>query len=75
MDALEFIKNYQSYLEEIEMVVKPKYQPIISKMKSIDAHDIVQPETWFESVSAAKGYVWAMFLRRVKLSNTPNSKK
>jgi len=75
MDALEFIKNYQSYLDEIEMVTKPEYQSIVSEMKSIDAHDIVQPETWFESERAARGYVWSMFLRRVKLSNTPNSKK
>ena len=68
MDALEFINNYQSYLEKIEMVVKPEYQSIVSEMKSIDAHDLVQPETWFESENAARGYVWSMFIRRVKLS-------
>jgi hypothetical protein len=68
MDAIEFIKNYKGYVDEIELVIKPEYLPIIIIMKSIDAHDIVQPETWFESESAARGYVWSMFIRRVKLS-------
>ena len=69
MDAIEFINNYQSYLEDIELVVKTEYQPIVSKMKSIDAHDLVVPETWFLSERSARGYVWSMFIRRVKLSN------
>ena len=69
MDAIEFINNYQSYLEEIEMVVKPEYQPIITKMKEIDPHDLVVPESWFVSERSARGYLWSMFLRRVKLSS------
>ena len=69
MDAIEFINNYQSYLQEIEMVIKPEYQPIVSKMKSIDAHDLVVPESFFLSERSARGYVWSMFIRRVKLSN------
>ncbi len=68
MDAIEFINNYQSYLEEIEMVIKPQYQSIISKMKEIDPHDLVVPESWFLSERSARGYVWSMFIRRVKLS-------
>ena len=28
MEALEFIEKYESYIEEIEMVVKPEYQSI-----------------------------------------------
>ena len=69
MNAIEFINNYLSYLEEIEMVVKPEYQSIICKMKSIDAHDLILPESFFLSDRSARGYVWSMFLRRVKLSN------
>ncbi len=68
MNAIEFINNYQSYVEEIEMVVKPEYQPIIIKMKEIDPHDLVLPESWFISERAARGFVWSFFLRRVKLS-------
>jgi hypothetical protein len=67
MDAIEFINNYQSYLEEIEMVVKPEYQSIVSKLKCIDAHDLIVPETWFVSERSARGFVWNLFLRRVKL--------
>ena len=69
MDAIEFINNYQSYLQEIEMVIKPQYQTIIDKMKSIDVHDLIVPETWFVSENSARGFVWNLFLRRVNLSN------
>ena len=69
MDSLEFIKNYQSYLEEIEMVTKPEYQSIVSEMKETDPHDLIVPETWFESATAVRGYIWSMFIRRVKNAN------
>jgi len=70
MEGLEFINKYESYIEEIALVVKPEYQTIIDKMMDIDPHDLIIPETWFVSESAAKGYVWNLFLRRVKLSTT-----
>ena len=71
MDALQFIDKYEIYIEEIALVVKPEYKSIIDKMKEIDAHDLIVPETWFVSVSerAARGFVWSMFLKRVKFSN------
>lgn len=69
MDALEFINNYLAYLQEIEMVVKPEFQTIINKMKEIDPHDLVVPETWFPNERAARGFVWYQFIRRVKLSS------
>jgi len=69
MDALEFIDKYDSYIEEIALVVKPEYTTIIDKMRKIDPHDLIVPETWFVSERAARGFVWSLFLRRVKLSN------
>ena len=75
MDAIQFINSYFTYLEEIEMVIRPEYQSVIDRMKEIDPYDLVVPDSWFVSERSARGYVWSMFLRRVKLSNTPNSKK
>lgn len=69
MEALEFIEKYESYIEEIALVIKPEYQSIIDKMREIDPHDLIVPETWFVSERAARGFVWSLFLRRVKLSN------
>ena len=68
MDALEFINKYGSYIDEIAFVIKPEYQTVINKMKEIDPHNLVVPESWFVSERAARGFVWSMFLRRVKLS-------
>jgi ATP adenylyltransferase/5',5'''-P-1,P-4-tetraphosphate phosphorylase II len=69
MEALEFINKYENYIEEIGSVIKPEYQLILDKMKDIDPHDLVVPDSWFVSERAARGYVWSMFIRRVKLSN------
>lgn len=69
MDVFEFIHKYDTYIEEIALVVKPEYQSVIDKMREIDPHDLITPETWFLSERSARGCVWTMFIRRVKLSN------
>lgn len=74
MDAIQFINSYFTYLEEIEMVIRPEYQSILYKMKEIDPYDLVVPDSWFVSERSARGYVWSMFLRRVKLSEKSKSK-
>jgi hypothetical protein len=65
MDAIHFVQNYQYYLDEIKSVVRPDLFPIIEELKSIDAHDLVTPETWFPDEYSARGYVWFLFLKRV----------
>jgi hypothetical protein len=66
MDAIKFIANYEFYLEEIKSVIKPELLPIIDELKSRDPHDLVTPESWFQSENDARGYVWVMFLKRIK---------
>lgn len=69
MDAIEFIQNYRDYLTEIREVVKPELIPIIDELSSIDPQDFIRPDTWFPSESAAKGYVWMLFLKKVRKMN------
>ena len=69
MDAIEFIQNCPDYLDEMRVVVKPELIPIIDELSAIDPHDFVRPDTWFPSESAAKGYVWMLFIKRVKKMN------
>lgn len=69
MDAFQFIQNYPDYLAELRAVVKPELIPIIDDLSSIDPHDLVGPDTWFPSESAAKGYLWLLFVKRVKRMN------
>ena len=66
MDAIKFVANYENFLDEIKSVTKPELLPIIDELKSIDPHDLVTPEAWFQSENEARGYVWSMFLRRAK---------
>ncbi len=69
MEAIEFVNNYSLYVEEIGQVIKTELQPVLDELKGIDPHDLVQPETWFNSESEAKGFVWKMFIKRVKKNN------
>ena len=66
MEAIEFVMNYENYLNEIEQVVKLEYLPAVKYLRDKDPHDILRPESWFQSESAARGYVWTMFLREVR---------
>ena len=66
MKAIEFVNNYQQYLEEISQVIKPELQPVLDELRQIDPHDLVRPDSWFQSESEAKGFVWKMFIKRVK---------
>jgi len=63
MEAIEFVLNYEKYLNEIEQVVKPEYAPVIERLKEIDPHDLVRPESWFHTETNARGYVWTLFLK------------
>jgi len=64
MEAIEFVINYPQYLAEIEQAVKPEYYPAIQELKDSDPRDFVAPETWFVNETAARGYVWSLFLNR-----------
>ena len=65
MEAIEFVLNYENYLNEIEQVVKPEYLPAIKRLRTQDPHDLVRPEAWFHTETNARGYVWTMFLKEM----------
>lgn len=66
MEAIEFVNNYRKYLEEIGHVIKPELHPILNELKEIDPHDLVSPESYFNNENSARGFVWGMFMKRVK---------
>ena len=66
MEAIEFVNNYQTYVKEIEAVVRPEFKPIIQKMLEIDPHDLITPESYFEHENHARGLVWRIFLKKAK---------
>ena len=68
MEAIEFVANYQSYIETIKKVTKDEYLPIIEEMEKWEPHDLVTPESWFPSENEALGYVYRLFLIEVKKS-------
>lgn len=65
MDAIAFVKNYLNYLDEISQVIKPELLPILEELRQIDPHDLVRPDTFFDSENSACGFVWSMFVRKV----------
>ena len=66
METIEFISIYDKYLEEIREVIKPDLIPIIIELFEIDPHDLVTPDTYFMAESHARGFVWSLFLQKVK---------
>jgi len=70
MEAIEFIRNYKNYLTEIESVVRPEYIKVVEVLKEIDPHDLVGPDTWFNTEINAKGFVWNLFLTENKKFTT-----
>ena len=68
MDAFEFINKYETFIEEIEQVIKPELLPVLEKLKETDPHDLITPETWFARTSHARGYVWSLFLEMIRMS-------
>ena len=66
MEAIEFVHKYESYLDEIQQVIKPELQPVLDELRQTDPHDLVTPESWFPQLNAANGYVWALFMDNVK---------
>lgn len=65
MEAIVFVRNYVSYIEEISQVIKPELLPIMDELRELDPHDLVRPDTYFDSENSARGYVWSMFVKRV----------
>jgi len=65
MEAIVFVRNYVSYLEEISQVIKPELRPILDELRELDPHDLVRPDSYFDSENSARGYVWSMFIKRV----------
>lgn len=68
MDAIEFITNYPTYVETIKKVTKIEYIPILDKMGQWDPHDLVEPDSWFQSEHDALGFVYKLFLIEVRKS-------
>jgi len=65
MDAISFVVNYPTYIETIKTVTKAEYLPILAKMGQWDPHDLVKPDSWFQSENDALGYVYKLFLIEV----------
>ena len=69
MEAIEFINKYDIFLDEIRSVVKSELTPILDELQQINPHDLVRPNSWFQSEMDARGFVWGLFIKKA-LYNT-----
>lgn len=49
-------------IEEIEYTVNPALYPVIRRLYCIDPHDLITPETHFDGLSHAMGFVLNLML-------------
>ena len=66
VEAIEFVMNYETYVREIEAVVRLEFKPIIQQMLKIDPHDLITPESYFGHENHARGFVWKIFMQKAK---------
>ena len=69
MDAFEFIALYPKFVEEIAEVAALKFAPAVDVMRSMDPHDLVNPDSFFVTKTQAAGYVWFIFLDECEKQN------
>jgi hypothetical protein len=53
----------------IEKVVKEEYRPALEKLREVDPHDLIRPDSYFDSEQSALGFAFTLFLiesRRLK---------
>lgn len=63
MNAMEFIFSYDELLDELKMILKPEYIYLIDRLSKEDPHDLITPETEFESRTDALFYLWKILVR------------
>ena len=64
MESIKLINNYNYFLDEIRSVVTSELLPIIEELQQIDPHDLVRPDTWFQSDGDMRGFVWGLFIKK-----------
>ena len=65
MDAIEFVTNYNKYVDEIRAVISSNLLPVIDELKDKDFHNLLPPDSWLSSENAVRGFVWGMFIDAV----------
>lgn len=74
MDSIQFIVNYDQYLDELSDVIREEHQHAIEALRNKDPHDIVTPDRLFSSEIEARGLVLMMFLNHLKKTKTISNK-
>lgn len=65
MDAIEFVTNYNKYVDEIRAVIKSNLLPVLEELENKDPHELVTPDSFFINEDTARGLVWGMFVNAV----------
>jgi len=66
MDSIDFIIRYPKLVDEMGSVIDPKWKSVLEEMRNIDPHDLVTPNTWFINDSSVRGFLFTIFLNKVK---------
>lgn len=69
MNAITFIGLYDKYVAELEALTKIECQNAIQAMRQTDPHDLISPDTWFQSEYCARGFVYTLFMNECRKTN------
>jgi len=71
MESNEFIDKYESFLEDMRLIIKPEFLTVIDELINTGPHDFVTAETYLMTENQARIHVWHLFLQRTKLNSSP----
>ena len=66
MESIEFVTQYPILINELRLITNPKWDSVLDEMESLDPHDLITPDSWFPNELMARGYVYSLFLQKVR---------
>ena len=64
MESNKFINNYDYFLNEISLVVKPELLPILDEIKELNTNDLIHTDSMIQNESDSRVFVWRIFIRK-----------
>jgi len=66
MVSIKFISNYDHYLNEISLVLKPEHKlhQIIEELQQMDINNLFHTDHKYQSSGDMRGFVWSLFVEK-----------
>jgi hypothetical protein len=64
MESKKSLNNYDFFLDEISLIIKPEVQPIITELRGTRPWDLVNIASEFKYSGGKRGLIWSIFISK-----------